>query len=152
MKLTEETLERLVEAETYARPAGGTLTICVLSLAGGATVTGEANVIDPANFSAPIGQAQARKDAIGKMWQLEGYHQKRMQAMTIAIATAAAHASVMPGWSNMTAREQEPFFAATMAAVDMAPDDDIPEAITELLPTDAAAARYANVARAACGL
>lgn len=40
-------------------------------------VTGESNVIDPANYDADIGRSMSYKDAFGKIWQLEGYAMKR---------------------------------------------------------------------------
>lgn len=49
------------------------LTICVLVLRNGFTVTGESACASPENFDAEIGQNIARANAIQKIWPLEGY-------------------------------------------------------------------------------
>lgn len=51
----------------------GLLTICVLVLENGFTVTGESACASPENFNAKIGQEIAYKNAIDKVWMLEGY-------------------------------------------------------------------------------
>lgn len=71
MKLTIDQLEALVVGETYFQH--GTLTICVAELSNGATVTGTSNVLDPANYDAELGRIYARKQAVEKLWELEGY-------------------------------------------------------------------------------
>lgn len=49
------------------------LTFCVLTLKNGFTVTGESACVSAENFDAEIGRKIARKDALDKMWPLEGY-------------------------------------------------------------------------------
>jgi hypothetical protein len=49
------------------------LTICVLVLANGFTVTGESACADPAIFNAETGRGIARANAISKIWPLMGY-------------------------------------------------------------------------------
>lgn len=49
------------------------LTICVLVLKNGFTVTGESACASPENFDAEIGRKIARENAINKIWMLEGY-------------------------------------------------------------------------------
>lgn len=49
------------------------LTICVLVLRNGFTVTGESACASPANFNADIGRKVARQKAEEKIWPLEGY-------------------------------------------------------------------------------
>ena len=49
------------------------LTICVLVLKNGFTVTGESACVSPENFNAEIGRRVARENAIDKMWPLLGY-------------------------------------------------------------------------------
>ncbi|EHF9646229.1 hypothetical protein J3738_003975 [Salmonella enterica] len=49
------------------------LTICVLILRNGFTVTGESACVSPNNFDAEIGRKAARQKAIDKIWTLEGY-------------------------------------------------------------------------------
>jgi Phage protein (N4 Gp49/phage Sf6 gene 66) family len=49
------------------------LTICILVLANGFTVTGESACASPENFDAAIGRKIARANAVAKIWPLEGY-------------------------------------------------------------------------------
>lgn len=51
----------------------GLLTICVLVLDNGFTVTGESACASPENFNPEFGRQLARKQAIEKVWMLEGY-------------------------------------------------------------------------------
>jgi hypothetical protein len=53
--------------------ACGLLTLCVLVLKNGYTVTGESACASPENFNAELGQRIAREHAKQKIWQLEGY-------------------------------------------------------------------------------
>lgn len=60
------------------RPAGradslNRLTICVLVLRNGFTVTGESACASPENFDPEIGRKIARENARNKIWALEGY-------------------------------------------------------------------------------
>lgn len=50
-----------------------TLTICVLVLKNGFTVTGESACASPENFDAAIGRKIARENAVQKIWPLMGY-------------------------------------------------------------------------------
>lgn len=74
-KLTIEAIHGLIESADYL--TFKTLTVCVLTLKSGALVTGESNVIDPANYDPQIGREMSYRDAVGKIWQLEGYAMKR---------------------------------------------------------------------------
>jgi len=49
------------------------LTICVLVLKNGFTVTGESACVSPENFDAEIGRKIARANAVQKIWPLMGY-------------------------------------------------------------------------------
>lgn len=49
------------------------LTLCVLMLKNGFTVTGESACASPENFDAKLGRKIARQKAIDKVWELEGY-------------------------------------------------------------------------------
>lgn len=49
------------------------LTLCVLVLANGFTVTGESACASPENFNAELGRKLARAKAIDKVWAFEGY-------------------------------------------------------------------------------
>lgn len=49
------------------------LTICVLILDNGFTVTGESACVSPENFDAEIGRKVARQHAVEKVWPLLGF-------------------------------------------------------------------------------
>lgn len=49
------------------------LTICVITLENGFTVTGESACASPENYNLAIGQEIAYKHAVDKIWMLEGY-------------------------------------------------------------------------------
>ena len=59
----------------FAKEDKGTpcLTICILTLENGFTVTGESACASPENFDKLIGQKIAYENARNKIWQLEGY-------------------------------------------------------------------------------
>lgn len=82
MKLTNEQIEALVVSEEYHLFQDTTITVCCLKLLGmnGYTlgVTGESACIDPSNFSEEKGRIEARKKAIDKLWELEGYSIKKL--------------------------------------------------------------------------
>lgn len=52
------------------------LTICVIVLKNGFTVTGESACASPENFDAELGRKIARQNAVQKIWPLMGYHLK----------------------------------------------------------------------------
>lgn len=52
------------------------LTICVLTLKNGFTVTGESACASPENFDAEVGYKIARENAKQKLWPLMGYELK----------------------------------------------------------------------------
>lgn len=53
------------------------LTICVLTLKNGFTVTGESACASPENFDAEVGKKIARAAAVNKIWPLMGYALKQ---------------------------------------------------------------------------
>lgn len=63
-------------AEALGLPIGDEaklLTLCVIVLKNGFTVTGESACADPAKFNAEIGMKIARANALNKVWPLMGY-------------------------------------------------------------------------------
>lgn len=72
-KVTLEQIEGVIAGEQYVQPVGTTLTICILMLRNGFTVTGESACVSPENFDADYGRKLAREDAVRKIWRLEGY-------------------------------------------------------------------------------
>lgn len=53
------------------------LTICVLVLKNGFTVTGESACVSPENFDAELVRKRARENAVQKIWPLMGYALKQ---------------------------------------------------------------------------
>ena len=49
------------------------LTVCVLTLRNGYTVTGESACASPENYDQDIGEQIAKSNAVEKVWNLEGY-------------------------------------------------------------------------------
>lgn len=62
--------EDYFEKEDKSTPC---LTICILTLENGFTVTGESACASPENFDRLIGQKLAYENARNKIWMLEGY-------------------------------------------------------------------------------
>lgn len=63
----------LCPEEGSNHPSLDLLTICILVLDNGFTVTGESAVVSAANFDAQKGRDIAYEKAIDKLWALEGY-------------------------------------------------------------------------------
>lgn len=64
--------KRIVKDEYYVFP-GTTVTICLITLDNGFSVTGESAAASPANFDEEIGRKIAYDKAYEKIWALEGY-------------------------------------------------------------------------------
>lgn len=85
-RLTPADIDAAIMAEHYLRvsdacaalgqpahPATQCLTLCVLVLRNGFTVTGESACVSPENFNAELGRKIARDNARNKIWAFEGY-------------------------------------------------------------------------------
>lgn len=72
-RVTEEQVDAVIVSEIYHVFPDTSLTICVLTLRNGYTVTGESACASPENFDAGLGQRLARAAARAKIWPLEGY-------------------------------------------------------------------------------
>ena len=72
-KVTIEHINETVSGVMFIQPEGTTLTICVLTLKNGTHVVDTSACVSPANFNKKIGQDIAYKNAIEKIWDLEGY-------------------------------------------------------------------------------
>ena len=72
-KVTLNDIERKIAKEEYHRFANTTLTVCVLTLQNGTTITGESACVSPENFEEHLGRKYAREKAVEKIWALEGY-------------------------------------------------------------------------------
>jgi len=72
-RVTPDSLEAKIDSEAYYIFAGSCLTICSLTLENGFNVTGESACASPENFNEQIGRTIARRNAVDKIWALEGY-------------------------------------------------------------------------------
>ncbi len=72
-RLTPAIIDAVIAKETFHVFPGTTLTVCVLTLYNGFTVTGESAAASPENFNEEIGRRIARDNARAKIWALEGY-------------------------------------------------------------------------------
>jgi hypothetical protein len=72
-RVTPQRVDEVIASEDYHVFPGTTLTVCVLTLANGFTVTGESACASPENFDTELGRKIARDNAKQKIWALEGY-------------------------------------------------------------------------------
>lgn len=72
-RITPAGIDATIKAEQYYVFPGTTLTVCMLELQNGYTVTGESACASPENFDAALGRKIARDNARNKIWALEGY-------------------------------------------------------------------------------
>lgn len=70
-RVTPQRLDDVIADSTFYNH--GLLTICVLDLANGFTVTGESACASPANYNKEIGEKISFDNAKNKIWALEGY-------------------------------------------------------------------------------
>lgn len=71
-RLSPDLIEAKIVKEEY-HLLTDVLTVCVLTLENGFTVTGESACASPANYNKEIGDKIARGNAKEKIWILEGY-------------------------------------------------------------------------------
>lgn len=71
-RVTPDRIASVIVKEEYHRLTD-VLTMCVLTLTNGFTVTGESACASPENFDEEIGRKIARDQAVSKVWMLEGY-------------------------------------------------------------------------------
>ena len=81
-KVTLDRINSRIVGETYTRLPSGKCLICELTLENGFTVRGEACVVDQQNYNEEIGREISRKNAVDKIWQLEGYLLQEMIYMS----------------------------------------------------------------------
>lgn len=78
-RITQDYLVSIITKKEFHR-LSETLTVCVLTLRNGFTVTGESACVSPANYDKTIGKNVAYQNAFDKLWQLEGYALKNKLA------------------------------------------------------------------------
>lgn len=72
-RVTPDHIEDCITNEVYYVFPGTTVTICLLYLRNGFSVTGESACASLQNFDQEIGRDIARNNAKQKIWALEGY-------------------------------------------------------------------------------
>ncbi len=72
-RVTPDRLEEVISSEQYHVFDNTTFTACLLTLVNGYTVLGESACASPDNFDADLGRKIARRNAVNKIWALEGY-------------------------------------------------------------------------------
>ena len=72
-RLNPDHIAGKVVGEAYHHFPGTAQTVCCLTLENGFTVVGESAAASLANFDAEIGREIAFKNAVEKVWMLEGY-------------------------------------------------------------------------------
>ena len=72
-RVTTDLIDSKIKGITTYRLPDTTITIAVIAMENGFTVTGESACADPANFDEPIGKEMAINNAYDKIWPLEGY-------------------------------------------------------------------------------
>lgn len=72
-RVTPERLEEVISSEQYYVFPQTTFTACLITLSNGYTILGESACASPENFDAALGRKIARKNAVNKIWSLEGY-------------------------------------------------------------------------------
>jgi hypothetical protein len=76
-RVTPTKIDDVIVGESYYVFPGTTVTICLLRLENGFTVTGESACASVDNFNQEIGRDIARVNAREKIWGLEGYALKQ---------------------------------------------------------------------------
>lgn len=76
-RLTPADIDSAIVGEAFHNFPGTTVTICLLHLKNGYSVTGESASVSLENFNADIGRNIARTNARAKIWSLEGYRLKQ---------------------------------------------------------------------------
>jgi len=71
-RVTPEHIDSVIDKVEYHKLTD-VLTVCVITLMNGFTVTGESACASPENFDEEIGKHIAYEMAKGKVWLLEGY-------------------------------------------------------------------------------
>lgn len=72
-RITPERVDEVIVGEDYHVFTGTTVTVAILKLENGFTVTGESACASPENFNEELGRKIARAQARDKIWALEGY-------------------------------------------------------------------------------
>lgn len=72
-RITPSRIDSVIVGEDFHAFPGTTVTVAILKLENGYTVTGESACASPENFDEELGRKLARDNARNKIWALEGY-------------------------------------------------------------------------------
>lgn len=72
-RVTPDQVDAQIVGCAFWQPEGTTVTVCLMQLRNGFTVTGESACASPENFDRELGEKIARDNARQKIWALEGY-------------------------------------------------------------------------------
>lgn len=90
-RVTPDQVDAAIVREDYHVFPGSTLTVCLLVLRNGFTVTGESAAASPENFDQALGRRIARDNARQKIWPLLGFAlRQRLYEATVERALQAA--------------------------------------------------------------
>ena len=71
-RLTPALIDATIDSESFHKLTD-VLTVCVLTLVNGFTVTGESACASPENYNEELGNKISKENARKKIWMLEGY-------------------------------------------------------------------------------
>lgn len=75
-KVTEEQMEDKVLGEKYWEVEETRVTVCVIILKNGYSIVGSSACVNQDDYDVSLGRKYARRDAMDKLWSLEGYSRK----------------------------------------------------------------------------
>jgi hypothetical protein len=96
-------LELLVAHEEFTRLPGTNVTICAMTVKNGFVIIGKSACVHAEDYDQAIANKVAHEDAIGQLWQFEGYiakereHNRELNAALIERAAEAARAVLLQG-------------------------------------------------------
>lgn len=84
-KVNPQDVDALVTKKTFTLLPSGKVMICEITLPNGFVVTGQAGVVDLAEFSRDIGEQVAYENALNQVWMIAGYQlQERLHQVSQA--------------------------------------------------------------------
>ncbi len=100
-RVTDQHIDDCIVGEMYVNPTS-TLTICILTLRNGFTVTGKSACVSSENYNKDIGEKIARKNAREKIWMLERYALRERQYNQAQREQHTVTTSGLPGMPEFT--------------------------------------------------
>jgi Phage protein (N4 Gp49/phage Sf6 gene 66) family len=102
-RVSEESIKAKIMDVEYHRPSvlNPHLTVCIITMRNGFSVTGVSSPASPKNFNEQVGERYAYENAFRQIWQLEGYLLKDHLHHSQQLLTANEEAR--------NAQEEEPY-------------------------------------------